>query len=126
MVAFGTAAEEASTQITTLDTGEFVGPEGDMFRDGLDAEMPKHLQITGTAFTTVSDALIAFASTLGSLQDQMRPLAQQAPALWQAVQSAQGRVNRANEGTSSTRGSRPGDLPGRGHRRDGAPGHLQL
>ncbi len=95
--AFGTAAEDASAQITTLDTGEFVGPEGDMFRDGLDAEMPKHLQITGTAFTTVSDALLAFASTLGSLQDQMRPLAQQAPALWQAVQNAQARVSRAHE-----------------------------
>jgi Xanthomonas XOO_2897-like deaminase len=94
---FGAAATEASAQITQLDTTEFVGPEGDQFRDGLNKDMPEHLRITGDAFSKVSTALNGFAGTLDSLQDQMRPLAQRAPALWQAVQAAQGRVDRAHQ-----------------------------
>src|SRR6266545_3557934 len=94
---FGAAATEASAQITQLDTAEFVGPEGDQFRDGLNKDMPEHLRITGDAFSKVSTALNRFAGTLDSLQDQMRPLAQRAPALWQAVQAAQGRADRAHQ-----------------------------
>ncbi|MGC9668868.1 putative T7SS-secreted protein [Planosporangium sp. 12N6] len=94
---FGTAAAEAGGAITRLDTGEFVGPEGDQFREGLNRDMPRHLQVTGEAFGKVSGALTTFASTLESLQDQMRPLAHRAPGLWAAVQSAQGRVDRAEQ-----------------------------
>jgi hypothetical protein len=92
---FGVAASNASAQITGLDTGAFVGPEGDMFRDGLNKDMPRHLSITGDAFGRVSRALTTFADTLGSLQDQMRPLAARAPGLWEALQSARGRASRA-------------------------------
>ncbi|WP_422769935.1 HNH/endonuclease VII fold putative polymorphic toxin [Plantactinospora sp. WMMC1484] len=92
---FGTAATDAGAQITGLDTGQFVGPEGDQFRDGLHADMPRHLRITGDAFDRVAAGLTGFADRLGTLQDQMRPLAQRAPGLWAAVQSARGRVDRA-------------------------------
>jgi RHS repeat-associated protein len=93
---FGSAASDASAQITSIDTGEFVGPEGDLFRQGLNADMPRHLQITGDAFNKVATALSTFASALESLQDQMRPVAQRAPGLWAAVQAAQGRMDRAD------------------------------
>jgi len=92
---FGTAATDAGEQITSLDTSEFVGQEGDMFREGLNDDMPRHLAITGDAFGKVSTALRTFADTLGGLQDQMRPLAQRAPSLWEALQAAQGRADRA-------------------------------
>jgi hypothetical protein len=92
---FATAASDAGGAITRLDTTEFVGPEGDLFRRDLSSHMPRHLQIAGEAFSKVSMALTGFASTLESLQDQMRPLAQRAPTLWQAVQAAQGRLDRA-------------------------------
>src|SRR6266536_657700 len=93
---FGSAATEASADITRIDTGEFIGPEGDLFRHGLNKDMPGHLQITGEAFGKVATGLTTFASTLESLQDQMRPIAQRAPGLWAALQAAQGRVDRAH------------------------------
>jgi hypothetical protein len=92
---FGVAASDAAAQINGLDTGEFVGPEGDLFREGLHKDMPRHLTITGDAFGRVSSALTSFANTLSGLQDQMRPLAARAPGLWEALQAAQGRVSRA-------------------------------
>lgn len=94
---FGSAATEAAGQITGLDTGQFVGPEGDLFREGLNAQMPGHLRITGDAFGKVSTGLTTFADSLSSLQDRMRPLAQRAPGLWAALQSARGRADRAEQ-----------------------------
>lgn len=92
---FSEAATSASEQITSLDTSQFVGPEGDQFREGLNAEMPEHLRITGEAFGMVAQALSTFADQLSSLQTRMRPLAAQAPGLWEALQAAHGRVERA-------------------------------
>jgi RHS repeat-associated protein len=92
---FGAAAAEAGAQITGLDTTEFVGPEGDLFREGLNANMPRHLSITGDAFGRVARALSTFADTLGSLQERMRPVAARAFGLWEALQAAQGRMDRA-------------------------------
>lgn len=92
---FGTAATNARSEITSLDSSTFIGPEGDMWRDGLNEEMPDHLSITGEAFSKVSTALNTFAGTLSGLQDEMRPIAQRAPGLWEALQSAKGRVDRA-------------------------------
>ncbi|WP_431913202.1 DUF6531 domain-containing protein [Micromonospora carbonacea] len=94
---FGSAAGQAADQITGLDTGQFIGPEGNLFREGLNAQMPGHLRITGDAFGRVSTALTGFADKLASLQDRMRPLAQRAPGLWAALQSARGRVDRAEQ-----------------------------
>ncbi|MEU8185065.1 hypothetical protein AB0B86_30335, partial [Micromonospora sp. NPDC049047] len=37
---FGSAATQAAAQITGLDTSQFVGPEADLFREGLNAQMP--------------------------------------------------------------------------------------
>ncbi|WP_422773325.1 putative T7SS-secreted protein [Plantactinospora sp. WMMC1484] len=92
---FAGAATGAAGQITGLDTSQFVGPEGDQFRDGLNADMPRHLRITGDAFDRVSTGLTTFADRLDTLQGQMRPVAQRAPGLWQALQAARGRADRA-------------------------------
>ncbi|MGH3927457.1 MAG: putative T7SS-secreted protein, partial [Pseudonocardiaceae bacterium] len=89
---FGTAASEAAGQITALDTSEFVGPEGDLFREGLNESMPGHLRITGEAFGKVAGSLNGFAGSLSGLQARMGPLAARAPGLWEALQQAQGRV----------------------------------
>ncbi|MFF5055893.1 DUF6531 domain-containing protein [Micromonospora sp. NPDC000663] len=94
---FGSAATQAAAQITGLDTSQFVGPEADLFREGLNAQMPGHLRITGDAFGKVSTGLTTFALALSSLQDRMRPLAQRAPGLWAALQAARGRSDRAKQ-----------------------------
>ncbi|MGC5290456.1 DUF6531 domain-containing protein [Micromonospora sp. DT231] len=94
---FGSAASQAAGQITGLDTSQFVGPEGDLFREGLNAQMPGHLRVTGDAFGRVSSGLSVFAGSLSSLQDRMRPLAQRAPGLWAALQAARGRADRAQQ-----------------------------
>ncbi|WP_433126614.1 DUF6531 domain-containing protein [Micromonospora sp. CA-240977] len=94
---FGSAASQAAGQISGLDTSQFVGPEADLFREGLNAQMPGHLRVTGDAFGRVSAGLVAFAGSLSSLQDRMRPLAQRAPGLWAALQAARGRSDRAEQ-----------------------------
>ncbi|MEU8183607.1 putative T7SS-secreted protein, partial [Micromonospora sp. NPDC049047] len=94
---FGSAATQAAAQITGLDTSQFVGPEADLFREGLNAQMPGHLRVTGDAFGRVSAGLVAFAGSLSSLQDRMRPVAQRAPGLWAALQAARGRSDRAKQ-----------------------------
>ncbi|MFG2050519.1 DUF6531 domain-containing protein [Micromonospora sp. NPDC048935] len=94
---FGSAATQAAAQITGLDTSQFVGPEADLFREGLNAQMPGHLRVTGDAFGRVSTGLTTFAGSLSSLQDRMRPLAQRAPGLWAALQAARGRADRAKQ-----------------------------
>ncbi|WP_433131723.1 DUF6531 domain-containing protein [Micromonospora sp. CA-240977] len=94
---FGSAASQAAAQISGLDTSQFVGPEADLFREGLNAQMPGHLRVTGDAFGRVSAGLVAFAGSLSSLQDRMRPVAQRAPGLWAALQAARGRSDRAEQ-----------------------------
>ncbi|MGH3937824.1 MAG: putative T7SS-secreted protein [Pseudonocardiaceae bacterium] len=98
---FGTAAAEAAGQITALDTSQFVGPEGDLFREGLNESMPDHLRITGEAFGKVAGALNGFAGTLSGLQERMRPLAARAPGLWETLQQTQGRVADAQNADQS-------------------------
>jgi RHS repeat-associated protein len=93
---FGTEASDAATQIRALDTTLFVGPEGEQYRQGLKESLPPHLDVTGTAYQSVGGALTTFASALSGLQDRMRPIAAKAPALWQALQTAQGRVSAAH------------------------------
>ncbi|MFI6231341.1 DUF6531 domain-containing protein [Micromonospora echinospora] len=94
---FGAAATQAASEITGLDTSQFVGPEGDQFRKGLNASMPGNLRVTGDAFGRVATSLRTFADALSGLQDEMRPLAQRAPGLWAALQAARGRAERARD-----------------------------
>jgi hypothetical protein len=93
--AFGNEATVAASQIRSLDTSLFIGPEGDQYRQGLNDELPPHLDVTGQAYSKVGTALDSYATALAGLQDRMRPLAARAPGLWQALQAAQGRVSSA-------------------------------
>jgi RHS repeat-associated protein len=92
---FGQSAAQASERIAAMDTGQFLGPEGDRFRQKLASDLPPHLRVTGTAFTHVGQALMTFSSRLADLQAKMRPLEQQAPGLWQQVKAAEGRLHQA-------------------------------
>lgn len=85
---FGEAASRAADRISGMETSQFIGPEGDQFRQKLNSDLPPHLHVTGQAFTQVAKALMDFASRLADLQAQMRPLAEQAPGAWQRLQAA--------------------------------------
>lgn len=61
---FGQTATQAADRIAAMDTGQFIGPEADQFRQKLNSDLPPHLRVTGQAFTQVSSALGAFASQL--------------------------------------------------------------
>ena len=89
---FGRAASQAADRITGIDTGQFVGPEGDQFRQKLNSDLPPHLHVTGQAFTKVASALAEFASQLADLQATMRPVAERAPGAWQRLQAAKAAV----------------------------------
>jgi Deoxyribonuclease NucA/NucB/Cricket paralysis virus, VP4 len=89
---FGATATEAAGHIRSLDTSLFVGPEGETYREGLNAHLPPHLEVTGRAYGTVGSALGTFAGALSGLHERMQPLATRAPGLWQDLQAAQGRV----------------------------------
>jgi len=85
---FGQRAHAAADRLTATDTSQFIGPEGEQFRQKIDSEIPPHLRITGEAFTKVASALSGFASQLSNLQGAMRPVADQAPAAWERLQAA--------------------------------------
>ena len=86
---FGSDATGAAGQVRSLDSSLFIGPEGDQYRQGLNGDLPPHLETTGQAYTMVANALNTFATDLSGLQDRMRPLASQAPSLWAAMQHAE-------------------------------------
>jgi hypothetical protein len=92
---FGTAASDAATQIRSLDSSLFIGPEGDQYRQGLNQDLPPHLDVTGAAYTKVGNALNTFAGALTGLQERMSPLRVQAPGLWDALQEAGRRLSAA-------------------------------
>jgi hypothetical protein len=92
---FGNEATAAASQIRSLDTSLFLGPEGDQYRQGLNDKLPPHLDVTGQAYSKVGTALNSYATALSGLQDRMRPLAAKAPGLWQELQAAQGRLSSA-------------------------------
>ncbi len=94
---FGQAASNGADQITSMDTSQFIGPEGDLFRDKVNSSLPPNLRTTGEAFTQVATALSRFSGELGGLQSQMRPIAHEAPTLWEQLQAAKGRLSDAKD-----------------------------
>jgi hypothetical protein len=74
---FATVAGEAAATIGGIDSGGWVGSEGDLFRARL-AELPPHLDTAHGAFAQVSRALDDFAESLASGQRQMAAVRDQA------------------------------------------------
>jgi hypothetical protein len=115
---FGSAATDAATEIRSLDSSLFIGPEGDQYRDGLNDKLPPHLDVTGQAYSKVGAALSSYADALTGLQGRMSPLRVRAPGLWDALQQAKGRVGAAQaadrqheQQRESDARSRPPDQP---------------
>jgi hypothetical protein len=67
---FATAAGEAAADLRALDSGSWVGSEGDAFRARL-GELPPHLDVAHGAFAQVARALDGFADVLASAQGRM-------------------------------------------------------
>lgn len=67
---FASVAGEAAAAIGGLDSGGWVGSEGDQFRARA-AQIPPHLDTATTAFGQVSRALDEFAEVLASAQRRM-------------------------------------------------------
>ena len=67
---FASVAGEAAASLGGLDSGGWVGSEGDLFRARV-AKLPPHLGTACTAFGQVSRALDDFAEVLASAQRQM-------------------------------------------------------
>jgi hypothetical protein len=83
---FGSQACEAADDIRSFDTSLFVGPEADLYREGLDADLVPHLERTGQAYSKVGGALAQFAADLAEAQDVMAPLTVRAPNVWELLQ----------------------------------------
>jgi hypothetical protein len=74
---FATVAGEAAATLGGIDSGGWVGSEGDLFRARL-AELPPHLDTAHGAFAQVSRALDDFAESLATAQWQMAAVRDQA------------------------------------------------
>ena len=67
---FAAVAAEAAAGLRGMDSGAWIGSEGDLFRTRA-AELPPHLDTASTAFGQVSRALGGFAEALASAQHRM-------------------------------------------------------
>ena len=68
---FATTAGEAGADLRGLDSGGWVGSEGDVFRARL-GEIPPHLEVAHGAFAQVARALFGFADVLASAQGRVK------------------------------------------------------
>ena len=102
---FATVAGEAAATIGGLDSGGWVGSEGDLFRARV-AEIPPHLVTACTAFGQVSRALEEFAEVLASAQGRMTGARDQATQTFASLAGA--RADRA--GLDDTAGTEAADL----------------
>jgi hypothetical protein len=67
---FSTTAGQAAADLRGLDSGTWIGGEGDRFRDRV-AELPPHLDTAHGAFAQVARALEGFAEALAVAQGRM-------------------------------------------------------
>lgn len=94
---FGTAASQASGDVSGLDSGEFVGDEGDTYRSKIDNDMTPHLQTTGEAWSQVGTALKTYGEKLRTLQQRMAKLKADA-------QEQQGKISSTAQAVSEAKG----------------------
>jgi hypothetical protein len=96
---FATTAAEAAAGLRGLDTGFWVGSEGDLFR-GQAAEIPPHLDTADGAFAQVAGALGGFAEVLAAAQRQMAGVRADAEQAFQSLADARVRRNQLQEPTA--------------------------
>lgn len=85
---FGGSATSASSDLKGLDSGEFVGDEGETYRTRINSDMQPHLDTTGGAWASIAGALQKFAGELEDLQQRMDSLRTQAGHQQKAVDAA--------------------------------------
>jgi hypothetical protein len=105
---FASVAGEAAATTGGLDSGGWVGSEGDLFRARA-AEIPPHLDTARTAFGQVSRALDEFAEVLAAAQRQMTGARDQATQTFGSLAGA--RADRA--GLDDAAGGEAADLDAR-------------
>jgi hypothetical protein len=105
---FAAVAGEAAASMGGLDSGGWVGTEGDLFRARV-AELPPHLDTARTAFGQVSRALDEFAEVLASAQGRMAGARDQAEQTLASLAGA--RADRA--GLEDSAGTEAADLDAR-------------
>jgi hypothetical protein len=105
---FAAVAGEAAATIGGLDSGGWVGSEGDLFRTRV-AELSPHLDTARTAFGQVSRALDDFAEVLADAQRRMAGARDQASQTFASLAGA--RADRA--GLDDSGGGEAADLDAR-------------
>jgi hypothetical protein len=93
---FATTAAEAAAALRGLDTGAWVGSEGDLFQTRV-AELPPHLDIAQRAFSQVAWALAGFADALAAVQRQMAGVRGDAEQTFGSLQDARAHRSRLRE-----------------------------
>jgi hypothetical protein len=105
---FAAVAGEAAATIGGLDSGGWVGSEGDLFRARV-AEIPPHLDTAHTAFGLVSRALDDFAEVLADAQRRMAGARDQATQTFGSLAGARADL----DGLQDSGGSEAADLDAR-------------
>ena len=85
---FATTAGQASADLHGLDSGAWVGSEGDLFRARV-AELPPHLDTAHGAFSQVATALGGFADALQGAQGRMAGVRADAEQTFSQLRAAQ-------------------------------------
>ena len=85
---FATTAGQASADLHGLDSGTWIGSEGDLFRARV-AELPPHLDTTHGAFSQVARALDGFADALQGAQGRMAGVRADAEQTFSQLRAAQ-------------------------------------
>ena len=90
---FAENALTTAASLRAMNDGEFLGDEGDRYRELIHGEFPNHLTITGEAHRGVSTAVTQYAEALTSAQTQMNALTAVALVDHTAVQTAVANYN---------------------------------
>jgi len=85
---FATTAGQAAADLRGLDSGTWIGSEGDLFRARV-AELPPHLDTTHGAFSQVARALDGFADALQGAQGRMAGVRADAEQTFSQLRAAQ-------------------------------------
>ncbi|MGB7364123.1 MAG: hypothetical protein WA931_13920, partial [Rhodococcus sp. (in: high G+C Gram-positive bacteria)] len=94
-ISLADAADQAATALRGFSPDDFVGDEGDAYRDKIDSDLPTWLTRTADAHRTVGNGVRAYGSTFTSCDTTLAPMRAQAPIAHAAVNAAADKVQAA-------------------------------
>lgn len=103
---FGTDASTASTDITAIDSGDWIGDEGETYRGRIKSDLVPHLDKAAQAWGIVKTALHTYAGHLETLQSQMSALKTQHGHQQTVVNNARTSYSRAKSADKTHHDSR--------------------